>query len=36
MLEVDKTRPLAYIVAEDNEIRLEEPPALGARGVVKF
>lgn len=35
-LQVDETQPLAYIVAENDDIRLQGLPVLGALGVVEL
>jgi hypothetical protein len=35
-LEVDEAEPLAYVIAEDDQVRSEKPPALGAGSVVEL
>ena len=35
-LEVDKAKPLAYVVADHDQVRLEETPALGAGRIVEL
>lgn len=35
-LEVDETKPLAYVVADHEEVRLEQAPTLRARRIVEL
>jgi hypothetical protein len=35
-LQVDETKPLAYVIADDDQVWSEESPALGAGSVVKL
>jgi hypothetical protein len=35
-LHVDKTQSLADVVADDNDVRIQQPPVLGARSVVEL
>ena len=34
--EIDETQSLAYVEADNNEVRLEQAPRLGARCVMEF
>lgn len=35
-LEVDEAEPLAYVIANNDEVWAEEPPVLGARSIVEL
>jgi hypothetical protein len=35
-LEVDQAEPLAYVIADDDQVRSKELPVLGAAGIVEL